>query len=30
VPVRMSFHTRYFGDATMYLTAAAPGPLPPN
>jgi hypothetical protein len=28
VPVRMSFHTRFFGDATMYLTAAAPGPLP--
>jgi hypothetical protein len=28
VPVRMSFHTRYFGDATMYLTEAAPGPLP--
>jgi hypothetical protein len=28
VPVRMKFHTRFFGDATMYLTAAAPGPLP--
>ena len=28
VPVRMTFHTRFFGDATMYLTAAAPGPIP--
>jgi hypothetical protein len=25
VPVRMSFETRWFGDATMYLTAAASG-----
>jgi len=28
MPVRMTFHTRFFGDATMYLTGAAPGPLP--
>ena len=27
VPVRMTFHTRFFGDATMYLTQAALGPL---
>jgi hypothetical protein len=27
MPVRMSFHTRFFGDAIMYLTEAAPGPL---
>lgn len=25
VPVRMTFETRWFGDATMYLTSAAPG-----
>jgi hypothetical protein len=27
VPVRLTFHTRFFGDATMYLISAAPGPL---
>jgi hypothetical protein len=26
IPVRMAFHTRYFGNATMYVTSAAPGP----
>jgi hypothetical protein len=25
LPVRMSFQTRWFGDATMYLTAIGPG-----
>jgi hypothetical protein len=25
LPVRISFETRWFGDATMYLTAAGPG-----
>jgi hypothetical protein len=25
VPVRMAFETRWFGDATMYLTSVAPG-----
>jgi hypothetical protein len=25
LPVRMSFHTRFFGDAVMYLTAVQPG-----
>ena len=25
VPVRMTFETRWFGDATMYLTGATPG-----
>lgn len=25
LPVRMSFETRWFGDATMYLTAAGAG-----
>ncbi len=29
MPVRMTFETRWFGDATMYLTKAGPGPLPP-
>lgn len=27
MPVRMTFQTRWFGDATMYLTKAAPGKL---
>jgi hypothetical protein len=26
VPVRMTFETRWFGDATMYLTSVAPDP----
>jgi hypothetical protein len=31
IPVRMQFHTRFFGNATMYLTAVAPGPeIPPK
>ena len=30
MPVRMTFETRWFGDATMYLTKAAPGKLPPR
>ncbi len=25
LPVRMSFETRWFGDATMYLTSIGPG-----
>lgn len=28
LPVRMVFETRWFGNATMYLRSAAPGPLP--
>ncbi|WP_162530877.1 DUF3108 domain-containing protein [Rhodovastum atsumiense] len=28
VPVRMTFETRWFGDVTMVLTAAGPGPGP--
>jgi hypothetical protein len=27
VPVRMTFQTRWFGEATMFLAHAAPGPL---
>jgi hypothetical protein len=25
LPVRMAFETRWFGDATMYLTGTGPG-----
>jgi hypothetical protein len=30
MPVRMNFETRWFGDATMYLTKAGQGQLPPQ
>jgi hypothetical protein len=31
IPVQMQFHTRFFGNATMYLTSVEPGPeLPGN
>jgi hypothetical protein len=30
MPVRMTFETRWFGDATMYLTKAGQGQLPPQ
>ena len=30
IPVKLTFHTRFFGDATMYLTAAGREAGPPN